>query len=142
MFRQGQLAVHGLAILLGRNEAGISNRGRTFLHHAVLFALWAGFLQLSIHLHQTTTHITLITTRFEKNICKEAQNEISFGTKHNKLKICHQIWMWYYLQNTNYINIKFTDESLDKSYVFSNNVTRYRLRILVYVMSHNINNKK
>ena len=35
MFRQGQLAVHGLAILLGRNEAGISNRGKTFLHHAV-----------------------------------------------------------------------------------------------------------
>ena len=36
MFRQGQLAVHGLAILLGRNEAGISNRGKIFLHHAVL----------------------------------------------------------------------------------------------------------
>ena len=36
MFRQGQLAVHGLAILLGRNEAGISNRGKFFLHHAVL----------------------------------------------------------------------------------------------------------
>ena len=35
MFRQGQLAVHGLAILLGRNEAGISNRGNIFLHHAV-----------------------------------------------------------------------------------------------------------
>ena len=35
MFRQGQLAVHGLAIFLGRNEAGISNRGKTFLHHAV-----------------------------------------------------------------------------------------------------------
>ena len=35
MFRQGQLAVHGLAILLGRNEAGISNRGKFFLHHAV-----------------------------------------------------------------------------------------------------------
>ena len=35
MFRQGQLAVHGLAILLGRNEAGISNRGEIFLHHAV-----------------------------------------------------------------------------------------------------------
>ena len=35
MFRQGQLAVHGLAILLGRNEAGISNKGKTFLHHAV-----------------------------------------------------------------------------------------------------------
>ena len=31
MFRQGQLAVHGLAILLGRNEAGISNRGKIFL---------------------------------------------------------------------------------------------------------------
>ena len=30
MFRQGQLAVHGLAILLGRNEAGISNRGKFF----------------------------------------------------------------------------------------------------------------
>ena len=45
MFRQGQLAVHGLAILLGRNEAGISNRGKSFLHHAVLssyinFQLW------------------------------------------------------------------------------------------------------
>ena len=36
MFRQGQLAVHGLAILLGRIEAGISNRGKIFLHHAVL----------------------------------------------------------------------------------------------------------
>ena len=35
MLRQGQLAVHGLAILLGRNEAGISNRGKTFLLHAV-----------------------------------------------------------------------------------------------------------
>ena len=35
MFRQGQLAVHGLAILLGRNEAAISNRGKFFLHHAV-----------------------------------------------------------------------------------------------------------
>ena len=37
MFRQGQLAVHGLAILLGRNEAGISNRGKNFLHHAVRY---------------------------------------------------------------------------------------------------------
>ena len=36
MFGQGQLAMHGLAILLGRNEAGISNRGKKFLHHAVL----------------------------------------------------------------------------------------------------------
>ena len=36
MFRQGQLAVHGLAILIGRNEAGISNRGKIFLHHAVV----------------------------------------------------------------------------------------------------------
>ena len=35
MFHQGRLAVHGLAILLGRNEAGISNRGKLFLHHAV-----------------------------------------------------------------------------------------------------------
>ena len=35
MFRQGQLAVHRLAILLGRIEAGISNRGKKFLHHAV-----------------------------------------------------------------------------------------------------------
>ena len=35
MFRQGQLAVQRLAILLGRNEAGISNRGKLFLHHAV-----------------------------------------------------------------------------------------------------------
>ena len=35
MFLQGQLAVHGLAILLGRNEAGISNWGKTFLHHTV-----------------------------------------------------------------------------------------------------------
>ena len=38
MFRQGQLAVHGLAILLGRNEAGFSNRGKFFLHHAVLWS--------------------------------------------------------------------------------------------------------
>ena len=37
MFRQGQLAVYGLVILLGRNEAGISNKGKTFLHHAVLY---------------------------------------------------------------------------------------------------------
>ena len=35
MFRQGQLAVLWLAILLGRNEAGISNRGKIILHHAV-----------------------------------------------------------------------------------------------------------
>ena len=35
MLRQGQLAVHGLAILLGRNEAGI-NRGKFFLPHAVV----------------------------------------------------------------------------------------------------------
>ena len=35
MFRQGQLAVHGLAILLGRNKAAISNRGKKILHHAV-----------------------------------------------------------------------------------------------------------
>ena len=28
--------MHGLAILLGRNEAGISNRGKTFLHQAVV----------------------------------------------------------------------------------------------------------
>ena len=35
MFRQGQLAVHGLAILLGRNEAGISNRGKIFLPHCI-----------------------------------------------------------------------------------------------------------
>ena len=36
MFRQGQLAVHGLAILLGRIEAGISNRGKFFLHRPVI----------------------------------------------------------------------------------------------------------
>ena len=36
MFRPGQLAVHGLANLLGRIEAGISNRKKFFLHHAVL----------------------------------------------------------------------------------------------------------
>ena len=35
MFRQGQLAVHGLAISLGRNEVGTSNRGKKILHHAV-----------------------------------------------------------------------------------------------------------
>ena len=29
------MAVHGLAILLGRNEAGISNRGKKNFHHAV-----------------------------------------------------------------------------------------------------------
>ena len=29
------MAVHWLAILLGRNKAGISNRGKTFLHHTV-----------------------------------------------------------------------------------------------------------
>ena len=32
---QGQLAVHGLAVLPGRIEAGISNRGKFFLHHVV-----------------------------------------------------------------------------------------------------------
>ena len=40
------MAVHGLAILPGRNEAGISNRGKTFLHHAVhslaQFSSWPG----------------------------------------------------------------------------------------------------
>ena len=36
IFDQGQLAVHGLPILLGRNEAGISNRGKIFLHYAVI----------------------------------------------------------------------------------------------------------
>ena len=35
MFRQGQLAVQGLAILLGRIEAGISNKGKFFLHEPV-----------------------------------------------------------------------------------------------------------
>ena len=40
MFRQGQLAMHGLAILLGRNEAGISNRGKFFLHHAVYICVY------------------------------------------------------------------------------------------------------
>ena len=40
MFRQGQLAVQGLAILLGRNEAGISNKGKNFLHHAVERHFW------------------------------------------------------------------------------------------------------
>ena len=39
MFRQGQLAVQGQAILLGRNEAGISNSRKFFLHHAVLVHL-------------------------------------------------------------------------------------------------------
>ena len=34
MFRQGQLAVHGLAILFGRNEAGISKRGENFFAQA------------------------------------------------------------------------------------------------------------
>ena len=37
--------VHGLAILLGRNEAGISNRGKKFLHHAVSY--WFLLLSLS-----------------------------------------------------------------------------------------------
>ena len=31
---------------------------------------------------------------------------------------------------------KFTDESLDKCYVVSNNVTRCKIRKLVYVISH------
>jgi len=44
MFRQGQLAVQGLAILLGRNEAGISNRGKLFLHHAVDIWISPGWL--------------------------------------------------------------------------------------------------
>ena len=35
MFRQGQLAVHGLAILLGRIEAGIFKQGEIILHRAV-----------------------------------------------------------------------------------------------------------
>ena len=48
MFRQGQLAVHGLAILLGRNEAGISNRGKFFLHHTVHHADLQSFLKTMI----------------------------------------------------------------------------------------------
>ena len=40
MFRQGQLASHGLAILLGINEAGISNRGKKFLHHVLHSAVF------------------------------------------------------------------------------------------------------
>ena len=47
MFRQGQLAVHGLAILLGRNEAGISNRGQFFLHLSVRFL--AEFEKVKFH---------------------------------------------------------------------------------------------
>ena len=49
MFRQGQLAVHGLAILLGRNEAGISNRGKFFLHHPVfiIFAQHYSFVEVA-----------------------------------------------------------------------------------------------
>ena len=50
MFRQGQLAVHGLAILLGRNEAGISNRGKKFLHHAVQTRLASNRTDVFIHL--------------------------------------------------------------------------------------------
>ena len=50
MFHQGQLAVHGLAILLGRNEAGISNRGKKILHHAVVCIdiKWLQMLQVVI----------------------------------------------------------------------------------------------
>ena len=38
MFRQGKLVVHVLTIFLGRIEAGISKKGKKFLHHAVLGA--------------------------------------------------------------------------------------------------------
>ena len=38
MFRQGQLAVHRLAILPGRIEAGVSNRGTIFLRELVVDA--------------------------------------------------------------------------------------------------------
>ena len=56
MFRQGQLAVHGLAILLGRNEAGISNRGKIFLHHAVFSDRLTYNLMLDLENH-CNTHI-------------------------------------------------------------------------------------
>ena len=59
MFRQGQLAVHGLAILLGRNEAGISNRGKIFLHHAVLYQQG---LAKEWTLDWTTVHATFSRT--------------------------------------------------------------------------------
>ena len=58
MFRLGQLAVHGLAILLGRNEAGISNRGKIFLHHAVLVFLKRTFPFPSIHRDTMSTFVT------------------------------------------------------------------------------------
>ena len=40
MFRQDQLAVHGLAILLGRNEVGISNRGKFLCTTLYKEAIW------------------------------------------------------------------------------------------------------
>ena len=44
MFRQGQLAVHGLAILLGRNEAGISKGGKFFfVPRCNLYTVQGGF---------------------------------------------------------------------------------------------------
>ena len=85
MFRQGQLAVHGLATLLGRNEAEISNRGKKFLHHAVLWlgskALrrWCWFvvtvvlslpLSLFLHGHMAATAHPSLSLSATKNLSR------------------------------------------------------------------------
>ena len=57
MFRQGQLAVHVLAILIGRNEAGISNRGEILLHHAVLCLLTQAAFLGSGAIHYAPVHV-------------------------------------------------------------------------------------
>jgi len=64
MFRQGQLAVHGLAILLGRNEAGISNRGKFFLHHAVQIIVWPFYKDWEFSWAQATPSHGEMATRY------------------------------------------------------------------------------
>ena len=68
MFCQGQLAVHGLAILLGRNEAGISNRGKNFLHHAVQKIQLA---TVTFSLHRSMSGRQLVEHLFDKFVKKE-----------------------------------------------------------------------
>ena len=60
MFRQGQLAVHGLAILLGRNEAGISNRGKFFCT-TLYYCIWV--LEHRMVVGLSDAHVAMICKR-------------------------------------------------------------------------------
>ena len=51
MFRQGKLAVHGLAILLGRNETGISNV-ENFFGITLYMAAFVSMDELQQHLQK------------------------------------------------------------------------------------------